>query len=143
MWEERAWIFIYNCCPCSGWCVRCSILHQRYHYELNHIPRNSYVEVPMFHVTVFEDKNFVELVKWGHKSRTLVLQLVSLTRRGGDTRAPSFPLCMCAMAKPCEDTARNLQARKRGFTWNWIIWHCDPGLGSISELWVLHFRQVI
>ena len=41
-----------------------------------------------------------------------MLQRVSVTRRGGDTRAPSFPLCMCAMAKPCEDTARNLQARE-------------------------------
>lgn len=90
--------------------------------------------------TVFGDKNFVELVKWGHKSRTLMLQPVSLTRRGGGTRVPSFPLCMCAMEKPCEDTARNLQARKRGFTRNWIIWHCDPGLSSISELWEINFR---
>lgn len=23
---------------------------------------------------------------------------------------------------------------------NWIIWHCDPGLSSISELWEINFR---
>lgn len=137
MWEERAWIFIYKDSR-----LKCHILHQRYYYKLNHIPWNSHVEAPMFHVTVFRDKDFVEWVKWGHKSRTLMLQLVSLTRTGGDTRVSSFPPCTCAMEKPCEDTARNLQARKRGFTRNWIIWHCDLGPSSISELWEIHFRCI-
>ena len=60
----------------------------------------------MFHVTVFEDKNFVELVKWGHKSRTLMLQLVSLQEEEEET--PEFPLSLYACV-PWQSLVRTQQ----------------------------------